>query len=564
MAIKPLIFLTTRSLKNGIVRAVTSGKRLFTLLFALAYYAFLVLRPTGMRGRDPITSGATSVAMAPDVIQCVIFSFFALLTFLLMVSILTPRGGFRQADIDVLFPTPVSPRLVMFMRMFREYLVTLVTPLFLALFGGRSSHMALQRFFAGMKGNAQVVERVSAVAWLLMAFAWVCLGYGIGFYINRSDLRADRNKKVIDITVFIAVLSTIAYFAFRLKSDLSVATLVSCTEAPLIRSVFFSASAATWMAVGAMKQDWLLVSSGIAVFAGVSILGLRMALSQLPYMYDQASVKGFGAGELRVMRRNNDLYGMTAQQARDGKLKIGRFSRWISSFRLTGASALIWKEILLQTRGARFLYYFYGPLQLFMTISPAFMGRDFESLNILRTAGIMIIVMQAMSVLMLTMNSAISGFTELLKRVDFQKPLPFRPSSTVFWEIASKCIPNIFFSLIALPIIVLIRPTLWGFALGSTIFAIGLSLLVSGTVFLVTIAFPDAGDASQRGFRGILIMLGMVILASPGASVFAVLLALTKVNPAIAALPAFALCVGVTLVVSLVAGRLYDSYNPSE
>ncbi len=71
------------------------------------------------------------------VVDAVVFSVFAAMSIFLLVSILSPRGGFRQPDIDVLFPTPVNPRIVMFFRMFRDYLVTLLSPLLLAMFGGR-------------------------------------------------------------------------------------------------------------------------------------------------------------------------------------------------------------------------------------------------------------------------------------------------------------------------------------------------------------------------------------------------------------------------------------------
>ncbi len=176
----------------------------------------------------------------------------------------------------------------------------------------------------------------------------------------------------------------------------------------------------------------------------------------------------------------------------------------------------------------------------------------------------MLFVTQGVGILMLTMQGSMSGFIELLKRVDFQKPLPFRPAGTVFWEVASKCLPNILMATLASLTVVVLRPVLWDYALASAIYVLGSSLLVSATVFLVTIAFPDAGDASQRGFRGILIMLGILVLGSPGAGLLLALLLLVHLDPIAASIPVLIVNFGCTMLVSLFAGRLYDGYNPGE
>ncbi len=558
-----LLFLTSRSFYNGIKRAVTSGRRLFTLLFAIAYYAFLVFRPMGRSGRG-LPQGLPHYSFSSSEADVIIFAFYAVMSLMLMISFLAPRSGFRQSDVDVLFPTPVSPRLVMLLRLIRDYLFTLLTPLILLVFGGRNSIMVLQGFLAGMSSNGPLVRTVGALAWLLMSFAFVTMGYAVGFFVNRSDLLADRNKKIIDRTVFAIVIGTALYFVVNLRSDLSWSTAMRCAQSLPVRSVFFCATAATRMVTGAFQGDLMQVASGITILVLTSVASLWIALTQIPFMYDQAAVKGFGSSELLAMRRNNDMYGLIANQAKSGKVKVGRFSRWIGSMRFKGASALVWKEILLQLRGAKYLYLIFGPLQILMTLGPVFALSEVTRKGVIEATGSVILVMQAVSVLMVTMNSAVSGFTELLKRVDFQKPLPFRPSSTVFWEIASKCIPNLLFAVISSLLVIAFRPVLWDFSLASLILVLGFSLLVSGTVFLVTIAFPDAGDASQRGFRGILILLGMVILGAPGAGLFSLLHYLLHVDPIIAAIPASGLSIGLTLIVSYFSGLMYDTYNPSE
>ena len=383
----------------------------------------------------------------------------------------------------------------------------------------------------------------------------------MGFFVNRSDLKADRNKKLIDWIAGITLISTVVYVVISLRLEPGVNTLIRCAQGPLLRTVFFPSTAATWMVSGAYSGKLIWVVLGAVSLLSLGSFGVWLALTQLPYMYDQAAVKGFGSAELRTMRRNNDMYGLRAQQAREGKGKVDRLSRFLGELRFSGASALIWREVILQLRGARFIYVFLGPLQVIITVAPVLalpISTDLDGI------GSMVILMQLLGVVMLTMNSAVSGFMELLKRVDFQKPLPFRPAGTVFWEVASKCLPNILFTLISAAILLIVRPMLWSFVLASIWMVLGMSLLVSATVFLVTIGFPDAGDASQRGFRGILTLLGMVIFGLPGAATFSALHYLLHLDPMLASLPACGVCIGITMVVSYFAGLLYESYNPSE
>jgi hypothetical protein len=560
---RPLIFLSTRSFVNAVRRALTSGKRLVTLIFALAYYGWLVFRPIGGGFSSRHPTAIQFARVDPTAIDAVVFAAFAVMSLLLTLTLITPRAGFRQADVDVLFATPVSPRLVMFFRMIRDYVWTLLSPFMLALFGGRAGFQALQSFLGGMHGQGPLVVRLAAAAWFLMAMAWVCIGYGISFFVNRSDLAADRNKKIIDTLLTLIIVGTLTFVIVHAVQQPQWSTAIAITQAPVIRIVLFTATASSWMVMGALNGNASPVAAGVAALLSVSIAGILMALSQLPYMYDQAAVKGFGSVERRMLQRNNDLYGLTAQRARDGKYRVGRLSAWIGKMRISGAAALIWKEVLFQLRASPVLYIFFGSILVMMMFPVVMLESDAAPSRVL-TTGISLFFTQAIGVLMLTMNSAISGYIELLKRVDFQKPLPFKPAGIVFWEVASKCIPNIVVAGFASILVIALRPVLWNFAIASEALVVGLSLLVSATVFLVTIAFPDAGDASQRGFRGILILLGTFIFALPGFGAMALLLGMMHTDPLLAVIPATVINIGIALVVSFFAGGLYAAYNPSE
>lgn len=556
-----LFYLSFRSFVNAVRRALTSGKRMVTLVFAFVYYGWLVFRPIG-GGANPSHLNVHFIT-SPSVIDAVTFGLFALMTMLLMITLSAPRGGFGQADVDVLFPTPISPRAVMAYRLLRDYLATLISPFLLALFGGRFSYAFAETYFGGMKGDRNLAMRMGMLAWFLMALGWVCFGYGLGLLVNRSDLAADRNKKILDTIIGILVVGTVTFIVVHFVRHPTLASAAGLAQAPIVRIVFFTATAACWVVMGTLHGDTVLLTLGFAVLISMSAVGIRMALGQLDMMYDQAAVKGFGSSERRMLRRNNDLHGLMAHRARQGKMKIGFLSRRIGNVRVSGPPALLWKDILLQSRSSPMVIVISGAFLLFMLV-PLLALDAGHSQAVIAATGFAILLVQSLGVLFMTMSSATSGYIELLKRVDFQKPLPFRPAGTVFWEVSSKCVPNILVAAFANLVVVIVRPALWHYALAAEFLVLGLSLVVSATVFLVTIAFPDTGDASQRSFRGILIMVGALIFSMPGVATIALLRLLLPTLPLVTIIAATILNVGVAVLICLVGGGLYDAYNPSE
>ena len=176
---------------------------------------------------------------------------------------------------------------------------------------------------------------------------------------------------------------------------------------------------------------------------------------------------------------------------------------------------------------------------------------------------ILMTVVQGVTVLILGMGMAQTGFVEVLKRVDLQKPLPFPASTTVFMEIAAKAAPTAMAVWLGGLTAGVLKPSLFPVLAGTAILAIPSALLVTAIVFLMTVLFPDVEDPTQRSFRNLMVMLGIVIGGVGGIGVFAGLWAL-GLHPALAAIPAGALDLAISIVVAIVAGRLYSAYNPSE
>jgi hypothetical protein len=95
------------------------------------------------------------------------------------------------------------------------------------------------------------------------------------------------------------------------------------------------------------------------------------------------------------------------------------------------------------------------------------------------------------------------------------------------------------------------------------VFFPSLAALICALVCVIVLLFPEIEDVSQRGFRGLMMMFGLLIAGAPGVIAFVALGAVTK-NTIIGALPGAGINYAVTLGLTAVGGALYAAFNPSE
>lgn len=556
----PLCFLVSRSIVNGVRRAFTSPQRLIGLIVVIGYYFSFVFRafvgPSTMPGSQFPTNFPIPKT---EVVEAILFGLFAVLSILMSLTAISPRGGFRAADVDVLFATPVNPRIVLFFRMGRDYLLALLAPFFFILISGRGAAVGYAYMFGDHSDNGVRAIKLMSVAWFLMSLAWVCLGFGLSLFVNRSDEKSDRNRRIINGWILGSLLAGLGYLALRLQGSFSVETAVATSQSWLERTLFFTATAATAIVSGALEGNALEMVLGVAALVGLCGLGVWLANTQVGYMYDQAAARGFDSLDMKKLQRSGDMYGISAERARRGKMKNGRLARQISRMHVHGGPTLLWKETLLQLRGSGPQFYFFGAILCTMLI-PLYAARHASS----EGSTILFLTIAGMGVLMFTMFGSTTGYIELLRRVDLQKPLPFSPATTVFWEIVAKAIPSTAFIVMVSVAATAIDPRLWQMAVAVILMMPTFAAVISAVVLIVTILFPDVEDAAQRGFRGLMTMLGSAIALFISAIAFGLLAFLLHLSPILAAIPAIMINLGITLGVSALAGSLYASFNPSD
>jgi len=559
--VRPLAYLLTRSIFNGVKRAVTSPKRLIALTFFALYYYQILLRPFSSSHAPTLPPGAPQVNLpGANMVDAIVFGLVGVLSILLMTSVLSYKGGFKAADVDVLFPTPVSPRVVLLFRIARDTLVTLLVPLLLVLIGFRNAGTSVQQLVHNYPSQGGDIMRAFFLAYLMVAMVWVCIGYAASLFVNRSDLKSDRNRKIINVLMGSLVFGIVLYIAISFRMSPTVDTLVAAAHAPVIRILLAPVTLATWAVMGTFDGNPEFALGGVIGLAALIAIALRVAMTQVGWMYDQAAVRGFDSGpNMRDLQRRGDIIGMQAERARQGKLKHGRIASRLSRLQVSGAPALLWKEAVLQARGS---------LSGLVAIGLVFLGFTglfvWTTANKPETSGWVIMGAQAMMVYMLSMMSAQSGFIELLRRVDLQKPLPFTPSVTVFWEVLAKAIAPSILGLLSAVVGLCFAPWAWAHAIAGILITPTLAILLASVVLLVVVLFPDFEDPTQRMFRGLMLLLGIVLAMLPGAAVFLGLAFGFHLSPLLIALPVMAINVGLSIGMSILSGNFYASYNPSE
>jgi hypothetical protein len=544
---------------------LTSGRRLIGLIFVVAYYFFMVMRPmSGAYGRRSGFPTNMTFDLPPlQVLHAFVFAAFGFFTLLLALSTSMQRLSFRPADVDVLFATPLSPRIVLVFRLVRDYLFTLLMPLLFVLIGWRPTAAGVTTLIRNLPNpdSAGYVFRALSIAWILVALCWVSIGYALSLFINRSDLISDRNRRVITGAGVVLFLSVAAYIAWRVSSTHGWAGFVALARDPVLEIVFFTATAATTMVMAPLQGSWgpfFIAAFGLLALTGAAI---AVAMTQVGWMYDQAAARGFDSFKIRKMQQSGDLVAVAEERARSGKVKARSWS-WLMRVKATGPIAILWRELIIQTRAAPLLIIMFTAIGVLFGIMPIFN----QNHDIVQD-GTLFLSMQTMSVFLASMVVAQSGFIEVLRRVDLEKPLPFKPTTICFSEIAAKAMPATLSIVLAAIVCVVLRPDLWPYCLASLAGLPLLAILFCSVVFLVTVLFPDVDDPTQRGFRGLMILLGLAIVLAPvillGGGIMFVMRS-SLLGPFFGAAFGGGLALAISFLLALIAGGLYAQFNPSE
>ncbi len=561
---KPLAYLWWRQIVNGIKRAVSSPRRLLSVLVGIGYYVGFFMRPWDQK---PVFTGNEKwlpQGMIPELnsIETGLFIGLMFIGSLFAASVFAFKNTFRPADVDVLFPTPVSTKMVMGLRLFREILTTLLFPLILLFFGYKPFLGAAKRLSADDPRNFSLLIQGSILAWVVTSFVWVGISYAMSFLVAKYEKQSKVITRTVGWTVAIGVVAVYATYALRMYLNPSWETMVSTSQMAHVKAIMLIPYLGTKMATAPIAGSTIGFLVPLLVMGAIAVGSLWYASTLSGWMYDQAATKGFQSQTMRDLQRKGDMSAMLAENARAGKIKQGRLAKRIQGITLRNGWALLYKEFLLQARTGVFMSVMF--MVILTGIAIMFLTLPMETKRGTQLGPYFYFAMCGFMAVQFGSISALTGFTETLRRVEVIKPLPLSARQIAFYEVAAKSIFALAFSIIPFLVGLIYKPSLWEFHLSGLIAAPSTAVAMVAAIFLVVVLFPDFDDVTQRSFRGLMQLLGMVFVMGPVTGLFLLNGMVLKFSPLVPAVASAGLCAVMVILFTSIAGRFYIDFNPSE
>lgn len=555
---KALTFLYSRTLVNGVRRAFSSVPRLIGLLFFVGYY--LMWLPRAFGGSTPTPGRLDALAQIPvppaEVVEAFVFAAMAGLLVLLGTNLFSLKGGFRPADVDVLFPTPVDPRAVLAYRMARDTLLTLVVPLLLVLLAYRpasAGYEALFRQFENPSAGPTALKWLTA-GYMLVSLAWVALSYAAGLWMNRPGEK-DRSRRVAPWLLVGLVIGVLGLAVWRVRAG-GLPGFVSAMHAPELRAVLFLPAAATELALAPLTGNWIGFALGLGVLVGSIGLGVGLAMRQAQWLYEESALNA-GTQGLRLKARAGDATGIAGDMAAQGKLRRRNLG-WISRLEPRGALAITWAGSLLLLRSMLPTLLIFGAMSLIPAVAIQALGQEMPE----RVGTVMLFMLLSFAFPGVAAVSQ-AGFMDTLRRVDLLKPMPYPLTKVVAADVSSKALVGMAPSVAGVLAFLLAAPALAQEVGALLVVLPAFAFGMAAVQFVVIVLLPDLDDPSQRTFRGLVNLIGLVSFAAPPAAVFGLLRFLKVPALAAGAVSAVPMLLLAWLAV-LLGARLLADYNPSD
>ncbi|MGE0002369.1 MAG: putative ABC exporter domain-containing protein [Fimbriimonadaceae bacterium] len=561
---KPLLFLVSRSFVNGLKRTLRSPGRILGLLAFLGYN-FWIFGRVVFAGRGTAPSAGVdpfkdlNIEFPPIVtISGILFLAFAALVCLNTLGLGGFRATFRAADADVLFPTPVNPRIVVAWRVAADTLIRMLLPLLVSLIAlgrGRGSLGSL----AGIVPDSLDVTRaiqLASIGYLLIAVAFALLGWGISLwsFSPRNGTRPHTRWVYLGQALYLGAGIGMAISAFQSSPGLG--SLVGFANRPGIRAYFFPAHLAERFALGVATGDPFSSVLGLAGLFGLIGLGAWLAMHFAPNLYEQAALRAY---EVKAVtdraRKDGTSFSATLSRAERGGIGLG-LTGWLYRWKAGGPWSIVWKESVLSLR--------VGAVQaLIVTAMGATMLILMKIYAPARAINVLVPILCGLAPLFASPSARATVLPEALARLDLVKPLPFTSRQLLAWDALSRAVVPMAIS-IPVPII--------GAAIGVGSAMTTVMAWLTGSVFAVTLSLsylpvailqPDARDAAQASVRGLATMI--VLLPVTGLALAPpILCGVFRIPIWIGLAGSVTALVGVGIGMTYLAATMYDGFNPND
>jgi hypothetical protein len=528
---RALGYLTLRVVVNSLRRAFANPLRAILTTLVLAFVL------CGWGGALLGSLMETPAARArPDLFQpqqlmlrslgLVVLIHWFYVVFMVIPSVLRPAYALvQESDVHYLFTTPLKPLtlfrgMILIRGMFTALFFLMVLTVYLLLFGG-----ARLRLLSTMQEPAAPAIALLCYPILYLLVFSASLLWSIALEAMEITGRSVR-RWVLRALVGWAVLSfvlTAGYLVYLRRMPEEFAFLTA-----LGKAVDWLPAYVLLLPVRGLADAAIVLYQGVTPAMGVSfalwLAGVLLANWALARHQDAlyevgASLARKGAAARASQRDPMGTY--LQRKAETASAKPLRTLRWLERWTPRGVWALLWRDLLITWRASG-----WGNLLMVALMAAAPVGLALlihytapAERDVRLALKIAYAVAQAMTAFFISFG-AFYGFTDMLRRVEWQKPLPFSPRAVMVVE----SLPSVVF----LPR----RSCLprWSSACGSP--ATGSSgwaavwqrpawaTVLMMAMLAIALINPDPTDYTQRLLSGVLIVPALLLTGAPGAAIW--------------------------------------------
>ncbi|MCS7301671.1 MAG: putative ABC exporter domain-containing protein [Fimbriimonadales bacterium] len=572
LLLRVLVFQSVRVFVNGLRRAFGNPVRaVLTLLivaFVLCGWGSALIgslfqpaaRATPMPALQPEQLLARSVGV-------VLFIHWLYVVFTVIPSVFRPAQILiQESDVHYLFTTPLKPlalfRGVILIRgLLGALFFMLLLVLYLVVFGGGSLRMLTTTHTPVVGAWATLVYPVL----YLLVFTTALLG---SIALEAMEIAGRSRRKywawgLIGWAIAcVLVVGGRIWFVGATDADLRLSERVGQAVDWLPAYLLLLPVRALADAALVLYQGFTpAIAFGLAFWLGGALLGNAAIVRYQDRLYEVAASLARKGAQARTAQR--DPYrAYIERKAESIARKPIRTLRWLDRWTPRGVMALLWRDLLISWRASGWSNLLaiaiigLAPLGLMWLVQlNANPERDLRlALRVMYAVG------QALVVFFMAFG-AYYAMADLLRRVEWQKPLPFSPRAVVVVE----ALPTVIFFVLAQVITVALAsarfPNDWLFWLGGSMVATSWCIVLQMAMLWIALVNPDPTDYTQRLLTGVLMVPALFLSGAPGLGLWMLGVAL-QWNLLLAAGLAFGANLFAGLILTAINSALYEQFSP--
>lgn len=549
---KPLLYLEIRQFINSIKNAFRSPRRLIpALIVAAGAFSWIMQSALLLSDAGRPSGHALSFAAAVPT-EMIRAGAFLMLTggslVIIFQAFSTGSMIFSIAHIDFLFPTPISRRSVLLVKLVKDYLKYAFWVAFVVTFTGAPVLLAINvRLFPA--GFATMAGLTAFILFVVNMSHTVNIIFTFGFE------RLKQTGRAIKLLLGIAFGSAIAMGLWQLAATGdSYFSLLWAANSPVIRAVFAPADWCASLVMAPLEGVTRTDLVQLALLWGLALASFGLLMSRKENIYEPSLGVSMRATKVRQAMRSGDATALRVQMLQEkgrksaGMMVIPPFGR--------GAVALLWKSLLIRYRmsWAQALLVFILPGALMFVVQRTVAAQEMLAL-------LPFLLVYLTYIMSITIQPQVRAE---LKHANILKSMPIAAWKVMLVQIVNG---SIYLTLGVL----MFAASMWLFVPATRIdllkvCAIGSPFLgfacVSATV-IPALMYPDTRDAAQNFFCNVIGFMLISFAIIPTIVLGVVLFGLVKAPYYVALAPMCAVNLLLGAAGVSIAGAIFRRFDPT-